>query len=321
MHIPEILSMSRIALIPHAGPWGSLMHPLRHHLFRWALPLIFGAIALEIAWYALARRRAYPWGEVLASVGVYFLRLPERLLRPLVVLPLAFLAWSHRIATIPLDTAWGWVALFFAVEIAYYWMHRSSHEVRWLWASHLVHHTPEQIHLASALRLGATELLSGNWLFYFPLYLLGFNPLAVTAMLGINLFYQFWLHTDIIGRLGPLEWMLNTPAHHRVHHASNGEYLDRNYGGILIVWDRLFGTFAEERPQAPVVYGLVNSLGTLNPITIAFHEWGQIARDFRHACSWSERLGQLFGKPGHRYGHHRSARAAATKAAMAPQNT
>lgn len=274
------------------------MHHLRHHLHLRLLPFVLGAIMLEIAWYLLVRRRSYPWREMLASVGVFLLRVPEKLVRSLVVLPLAFLAWSHRIMTIPLDTAWGLAALFFGVEIAYYWMHRGSHEVRWLWASHLVHHTPEQIHLASAFRLGATELLSGGWLFYFPLYVLGLNPVAVGAMLGINLFYQFWLHTDIVGRLGPLEWILNTPAHHRVHHASNGEYLDRNYGGILIIWDRLFGTFAEERPEAPIVYGLVHSLGTLNPLTIAFHEWVVIARDFWHARSWRERLRQLFGRPG-----------------------
>jgi sterol desaturase/sphingolipid hydroxylase (fatty acid hydroxylase superfamily) len=268
------------------------------HLFMRALPLIAGAIALEIAWYALIRRRSYPWREVLASIGVFLLRLPERLLRPLVVLPLAFYAWSHRIMTIPLDTVWGLAALFLGVELAYYWMHRCSHEVRWLWASHLVHHTPQQIHLASAFRLGATDLLSGSWLFYFPLYLLGFNPVAVGAMLGINLFYQFWLHTDIVGRLGPLEWICNTPAHHRVHHASNGEYLDRNYGGILIVWDRLFGTFAAERPGAPLVYGLVHPLDSLNPITIAFREWLQIARDLRRARSWRQRVRQLLGRPG-----------------------
>lgn len=274
------------------------MRHLGHHLHSRVLPLFLGAIALEVAWYLLVRRRSYPWREMLASVGVFLLRIPEKLLKPLVVLPLAYLAWSHRIITIPLNTAWGWAALFFGVEIAYYWMHRCSHEVRWLWASHLVHHTPEQIHLASAFRLGATELLSGNWLFYFPLYLLGLNPVAVGAMLGINLFYQFWLHTDIVGRLGPLEWILNTPAHHRVHHASNGEYLDRNYGGILIIWDSLFGTFAQQRPEAPVVYGLVHSLGTLNPITIAFREWLVIARDFWRARSWRERLAQLFGRPG-----------------------
>jgi sterol desaturase/sphingolipid hydroxylase (fatty acid hydroxylase superfamily) len=260
--------------------------------------IILGAVALEIAWYLLVRRRSYPWREMLASVGVSLLRLPEKLLRPLIVLPLAYVVWSHRIMTISLDTAWGWAVLFFGVEIAYYWMHRCSHEVRWLWASHLVHHTPEQIHLASAFRLGATELISGGWLFYFPLYLLGLSPLAVAGMLALNLFYQFWLHTDIVGRLGPLEWILNTPAHHRVHHASNNEYLDRNYGGILIIWDRLFGTFAEERPDAPIVYGLVHAVGSLNPLTIALHGWREMARDFRQARSWRERLRQLFGRPG-----------------------
>lgn len=273
------------------------MYP-RHYLHLHMLPIILGAVAVEIAWYLLVRRRPYPWREMLASVGVSLLRLPEKLLRPLIVLPLAYVAWSYRIMTIPLDAAWGWVIAFFGVEIAYYWMHRFSHEVRWLWASHLVHHTPEQIHLASAFRLGATELISGNWLFYFPLYLLGLNPLAVGGMLGVNLFYQFWLHTDIPGRLGPLEWVLNTPAHHRVHHASNGEYRDRNYGGILIIWDRIFGTFAEERADAPLAYGLAHRIGSLNPITIAFHEWGEIARDCRRARSWRDRARQLFGRPG-----------------------
>jgi sterol desaturase/sphingolipid hydroxylase (fatty acid hydroxylase superfamily) len=273
------------------------MH-FHHDLYVRALAIILAAVAFEIAWFLFARRRAYPWREMLASVGVYFVRLPERLLRPLTVLPLAFLAWSHRIATIPLHSAWGLVGLFLGVEFTYYWSHRLSHEVRWLWASHVVHHTPERIHFASAFRLGATELLSGNWLLHFPLYFLGFNPLAVGGMLSLNLFYQFWLHTDIIGRLGPLEWMLNTPAHHRVHHASNTEYLDRNYGGILIIWDRLFGTFAEERPQAPIVYGLVHPIGSLNPLAIAFHEWLQIGRDFSRARTWRDRLQQLFGRPG-----------------------
>ena len=105
------------------------------------------------------------------------------------------------------------------------------------------------------------------------------------------------MHTDLIGRLGPFEWLFNTPAHHRVHHASNGEYLDRNYGGILIVWDRLFGTFADERPEAPIVYGLVHPIGSLNPLVIAFHEWGSMARDVAHARSWQARLTQLFGRP------------------------
>jgi sterol desaturase/sphingolipid hydroxylase (fatty acid hydroxylase superfamily) len=176
-------------------------------------------------------------------------------------------------------------------------MHRCAHVIRWMWASHVVHHTPEHLHLASAFRLGATEILSGTWLFYLPLSLLGLHPAAVTAMLAINLAYQYWLHTELIGRLGPLEWVFNTPAHHRIHHASNAEYLDRNYGGILIIWDRLFGTFAHERPDLPIRYGLAHPIGSLNPLRLTFHEWTAIMRDLRASSSWRGRIRQLLGRP------------------------
>jgi sterol desaturase/sphingolipid hydroxylase (fatty acid hydroxylase superfamily) len=143
-----------------------------HHLFRQSFYwFILGSIALEIVWYLLIQKRSYPWREMASSVGVYALRIPTRLLRPLIVGPLAFFLWSHRLTTIPLNTAWGLVLLFLGVEFTYYCMHRASHEVRWLWASHLVHHTPKLIHLASAFRLGGTELLSGTWV----------SPAAVSA--------------------------------------------------------------------------------------------------------------------------------------------
>jgi sterol desaturase/sphingolipid hydroxylase (fatty acid hydroxylase superfamily) len=270
-----------------------------HHVRYFVVPFLLGSILFEVAWYSLVQQRAYPWREMAASIGVYFLRMPMILLRPLIVAPLALLAWEHRFFTVPLNTAWGWLLLFLCEQLAYYWMHRSAHEVRFMWASHVVHHTPEHIHLASAFRLGATELFSGSFLFYIPLYLLGFHPLAVSLLQGINLAYQFWLHTDLIGRLGPIEWIFNTPSHHRVHHASNACYVDRNYGGILIMWDRVFGTFASERREIRIRYGLVHPLGSLNPFRIAFHEWIAIARDLRSAGSGCERLRQLFGRPGY----------------------
>jgi sterol desaturase/sphingolipid hydroxylase (fatty acid hydroxylase superfamily) len=271
------------------------------------LPLLLGAVVLEILAYRL-RGRAYPWREMLASLGVFVLRAPSRLLRPMIVAPLALFVWSHRLFTVPLGTGWGLLLLFLGEELAYYWMHRCSHEVRWLWASHVVHHTPEHIHLASAYRLGATEVLSGGWLFYFPLYLLGLNPLAVMAMLGVNLLYQFWLHTDLVGRLGPLEWVLNTPSHHRVHHASNPEYLDRNYGGIVIIYDRLFGTFAKARPDTRIVYGLVHPVGSLNPFRLALNEWVAMAHDVMRARSLRDALRQLFGRPGDSFASAAAAR-------------
>jgi sterol desaturase/sphingolipid hydroxylase (fatty acid hydroxylase superfamily) len=273
-----------------------MMHPL-HRIGVWLYPLVFGAIGLEIAWYLVVQQRSYPWRELLTSAVIYILRLPVRLLTPIVVGPIALFVWSHRLTTIPLDTAWGLGLLFLGEEFAYYWMHRLSHEVRWMWASHVVHHSPEHIHLASAFRLGLTGFLSGSWLFYLPLYLLGLNPLAVSGMLAINLFYQYWLHTDLVGRLGPLEQVFNTPSHHRVHHASNHEYLDRNYGGILIIWDRLFGTFAQEQPQIAISYGLVHPIGSLNPFRIAFHEWLMMAADVSRAPSWSGALKHLFRRP------------------------
>lgn len=270
-----------------------------HHLLRlWFFSFVGVSIVLEIVWYLLLTKRSYPWHEMLASAGVYLLRMPAKALRPILVAPLAFFLWSHRVATVPFDGAGGLALLFLSEEFAYYWMHRSAHKIRWMWASHVVHHTPEQIHFASAYRLGVTEFLSGNWLFHLPLYVLGFNPLAVAGMSALNLFYQFWLHTDIVGRLGPFEWIFNTPSHHRVHHASNPEYIDRNYGGILIIWDRIFGTFARENSQTQIVYGLVHPVGSLNPLKLSFHEWIAIGRDVAHAQSWRERFTQLFGRPG-----------------------
>jgi sterol desaturase/sphingolipid hydroxylase (fatty acid hydroxylase superfamily) len=269
-------------------------HHLLHH---WRYSFILGAILLEIFYFLVIQHRAYPFREMFVSIGVSLLRLPMRLLRPLIVAPIAYFLWSNRVTTLSLNSAWGLPLLFLGTEFTYYWMHRASHEIRWMWASHVVHHTPEHIHLASAFRLGATELFSGGWLFHLPLYFLGFSPLAVSAMLGVNLFYQFWLHTDLVGRLGPLEWVFNTPSHHRVHHASNEEYLDRNYGGILIIWDRLFGTFAQEQPQTRIIYGLVHPVASLNPLGITFHEWIAMGRDFAHARSLRERLRQLFGRP------------------------
>jgi sterol desaturase/sphingolipid hydroxylase (fatty acid hydroxylase superfamily) len=260
-------------------------------------PFILTAIVFEIAWYAVVRRQAYPWKELLATTGTFLLGLPAKLLRVAVLVPIGALLWQYRLFTVPLDGWWGWALTFLGVEFCYYWMHRADHEVRWLWATHAVHHTPERIHLASAFRLGITNLISGGWLFFVPLYLLGFDPVAVATMQAFNLFYQFWLHTDIVGKLGPLEWVLNTPSHHRVHHASNPEYLDRNYGGVVIFWDRLFGSFAEERADLPIAYGLVHPVGSYNPLEIAFHQWVQMARDVAASRGWRARLRQAFGRP------------------------
>jgi sterol desaturase/sphingolipid hydroxylase (fatty acid hydroxylase superfamily) len=195
------------------------------------------------------------------------------------------------------DAWWTWVLLFFADDLAYYWFHRIHHEVRLFWASHVVHHSSEHYNLSTALRQTWTPMTSLP--FWAPLALLGFAPWMILLAQSWSLIYQFWLHTERIGHLPwGLERVLNTPSHHRVHHGSNDEYLDRNYGGILIVWDRLFSSFEPER--ARVRFGLTTNIATFNPMRVAFGEFTAIWRDVRAARTWRERFGYAFRGPGWR---------------------
>lgn len=198
----------------------------------------------------------------------------------------------------PLDDWRTWAAGFFALEFFYYWQHRFSHTIRWMWTSHSVHHSTNQFTLPAAARLGWTNAISGGWLVLLPLALLGLHPIAIGLLMALNLQYQYFIHTEAAPKLGPLEWVLNTPSHHRVHHGSNPEYLDKNYGGVLIIFDRLFATFAQERADTPVIYGLTKPVTSNNPFVIAFHEWGNLFRDLRGARSVSDKARALFGRPG-----------------------
>lgn len=183
-------------------------------------------------------------------------------------------------------------------DFLYYWNHRMSHESRWLWAVHVVHHSSERYNLSTALRQPVAEGVT--WTVpYGILAWLGVRPTLIEQARALNLIYQFWIHTEAIRSIGWLEKVLNTPSHHRVHHGSNREYLDRNHGSILIVWDRLFGTF--EREHAPVVYGLTRNINSHNPLRIATHEWRDIARDIAGARTWADRAGFLVRGPGWAY--------------------
>lgn len=194
---------------------------------------------------------------------------------------------------------WSFLILFFAEDFCYYWFHRWGHEVRWMWASHINHHSSQHYNLSTALRQTWTGFLGGGWLVWLPLALLGFHPVMIAFQKGISLVYQFWIHTEAIKRMGPFEWVFNTPSHHRVHHATNLKYLDKNYAGILIIWDRMFGTFEPEDDAEPCRYGILKYLATFNPIKIAFHEWWSIAKDvFRTDISWKERFAYMFARPG-----------------------
>ena len=194
-----------------------------------------------------------------------------------------------------------WAAAIAGWDLIYYWNHRLMHEVRGMWAIHVVHHSSERYNLSTALRQPVADVL-GAWVPYGLLARAGIRPALIQQARGINLLYQFWIHTDAIRSLGPGEEVLNTPSHHRVHHGSNRRYLDRNHGSILIVWDRLFGTF--QREDEPVVYGLTKNIETYDPVRIAGHEYADILRDVAHSTTWRDRLGFVLRGPGWAYARH-----------------
>ncbi len=274
------------------------MDPIK--LYMLALPVFLAAIGLEALYYRFALDRPYGWKVTASNLVVAIGRLATEAATKGLVVAVYVAAWQFRPFEIPLDRWESWVALFLLVDFAYYWLHRCSHEIRWMWALHSVHHSAQQITFSVAYRLGWTNVLSGPWLFLIPVCWLGFDPRAVGFMYAANLLYQFWLHTETVPKLGAFEWLFNTPSHHRVHHAINPEYLDRNYGGVLIAWDRLFGSFSEERDGVARTYGLVKQVDTLNPVKIAFAEWVAMIRDLRTARSVRDAAGYLLGPPGWR---------------------
>lgn len=193
---------------------------------------------------------------------------------------------------------WAWAALFLLDDFIYYWFHRLNHSVRIFWAGHVSHHSAIKMNYVTALRQGVGERIP-KYLFWLPLPLLGFDALMVFSMMSLNLFYQFWTHTELIHRMPKFyEAIFNTASHHRVHHASNIRYLDRNHAGVLILWDRLFGSFAQEQDDEPPVYGLTENLERNNPLYVATHEYAAIWRDVRRATRWSDKLKYIFYAPG-----------------------
>lgn len=263
------------------------------------LLIVFGLlIVCEILWRKLYRKEDYGTGEAVASLGIAAGRTGAKALMGLLLAGLYLFLYELRVFTFDMTKWWSWALLFLGADFIYYWMHRFKHSIRWMWADHAVHHSSNYMNLFVNYRLGWTGLIAGTWLMYLPLVLLGFPPAAVITVYALSLVWQFWIHTDMIGKLGPVEWVFNTPSHHRVHHARNPIYLDKNYAGILIIWDRLFGTFQEELDDEACDYGLVHRLSSINPLKIAFNEWISLFRDVRDATSWKQRLRAAFGYPG-----------------------
>ncbi|MCF8256344.1 MAG: sterol desaturase family protein [Flavobacteriales bacterium] len=260
------------------------------------IPGFLGLILLEIYLGHRERRRIHKdLKDSAASIGMGI----GSLIIDVGVKTAAFgiMMFLHQWAIFDLgpDKWYAWVLLLFADDLSFYWHHRLSHQVRILWAAHVNHHSSVNYNLAVALRQSWTEMFY-KFIFWMWLPIVGFHPVMILTMISISLIYQFWVHTETIGKLGFLEWFMNTPSHHRVHHASNTRYLDRNHAGIFIIWDRLFGTFALETEQPR--YGLTSNINTYNLFKIAFHEFGNIWKDVKRAPSLGDKLRYLVMPPG-----------------------
>jgi len=263
----------------------------------YAVPAFVLLVMIEMLW---ARRRApdaYEPRDTLVSLAFGLGSTVAGLLTGGLVAALALWLYDHRLLEIGW-TWWAWGLCFVLDDFAYYWAHRTGHRVRWFWASHVNHHSSQHYNLSTALRQSWTGFIALSFIFRIPLALVGFHPAMIAIVGGINLIYQFWIHTEAIRRLPRwFEAVMNTPSHHRVHHATNPVYLDRNYAGTFIVWDKAFGTFQPELDGERIRYGIVKQLGSFNLLWGVFHEWIGIARDVWSA-PWRHKLSYLWRAPG-----------------------
>lgn len=274
--------------------------PTAEAIMMVAIPGFFALMAVELAASLLLGRRVYRLNDAIASIGLGVLAQVVGVFAK--VLTIGLYAWivPHvALFALPADNPAVWVGALVLYDLCYYWLHRAGHEVGLLWAAHVVHHQSERYNLSTALRQTGSGVLLG-WLFYLPLALLGV-PVEVFAVVAvIDLIYQYWIHTELVPKLGWFDRVFASPSNHRVHHAVNDRYLDKNYGGIFILWDRLFGTFAEEEDAEPPVFGTRAPLRSWNPLWANVEVYWALAKDAWHARRWGDKLRVWFKPPGWR---------------------
>lgn len=252
----------------------------------YAVPFFFVLIALELLADHWRGMRNYRVADAINSLSTGVLSTTSGLLTKGVGLVTYAVDWEHlALFALPAERFWVWGLAFVGYDFCYYWLHRFGHERNVLWAAHSVHHQSEDYNLSTALRQTSTGFIF-SWIFYLPLAVLGVPPLVFVSVAALNLLYQFWVHTRHIPKLGWFEWVFVTPSNHRVHHAQNPVYLDRNYGGVFIFWDRLFGTFCEEDDKEPVVFGVTTPLASWNPLWANLQVYAQLWADARRAERW-----------------------------------
>jgi sterol desaturase/sphingolipid hydroxylase (fatty acid hydroxylase superfamily) len=253
-----------------------------------AIPFFFLLIGLELWASARKKRRVYRFADAITDLSCGITSQVWAVFSTAALFSVYLVSYEHyRFFSLPADSVWTWVFAFVAVDFLYYWWHRLSHEVNFLWAAHIVHHQSEDYNLAVALRQAITTSFTVIP-FYAPLAFLGVPPLVYAAVQSFNTLYQFWIHTELIGKMGWFEKLFNTPSHHRVHHAQNPQYLDKNYAATFIIWDKLFGTFIEEQ-EAPV-YGIVKPLRSYDPMWAQFHYVVELVRDAWRAPQWFDKV-------------------------------
>jgi alkylglycerol monooxygenase len=269
-------------------------------IITWATPVFFVLIALELLVAKLRGRAVYHSSDAINSLALGVISQVVGVFSKL--LTLGIYAWCVQhlaVFALPANSVWVWVSALLVYDFCYYWLHRCGHEVNVLWAAHVVHHQSEDYNLSTALRQTGSGVLLG-WLFYLPMAILGY-PLEVFVVVAlIDLLYQFWVHTELVGRLGWFDRVFCSPSNHRAHHAVNDKYLDHNYGGVLIVWDRLFGTFIEEDDTDPPVYGTRSPLRSWNPLWANAEVYWATLKDAWHARRWRDKLLIWVKPPGWR---------------------
>lgn len=259
-----------------------------------SIPIFFLLITIEVIYDRLHNKNLYRLQDALTNISCGITEQVSGIFIKVGTVALYYFVFEHfRWFTLPNNALWG-IVLFLGVDFCYYWAHRLSHEINLFWAGHVVHHQSEDYNLSVALRQGFAQKLF-TIIIYLPLAFLGFSTELFLIFSAWNTLYQFWIHTETIGKLGPLEWVLNTPSHHRVHHGREPKYIDKNHAGVLIIWDRLFGTFQaeEERP----VYGITTPANTWNPLYAQVQHFSNIWSDWRQVRGW-DKIRLLYKKPG-----------------------
>jgi len=251
---------------------------------------------LFISYEFIKHRRFYDIKDSLANTALALMHQGADAIALLVLMPFFYWLYDYRLFDIELSII-SIFGAFILQDFLYYWFHKASHHIHWLWAAHIVHHSSTKMNFTTAFRQSLMYPLVGMWVFWLPMILIGFDPMIVFTVVALNLAYQFFVHTQIVNKLGWFEKVFNTPSHHRVHHAINAGYLDRNFAGVLIIWDKIFGTYAEEDASKPCKYGTVGQLKSNNPLTITFHQWAYLIKSIVSAKGLKAKIKVLFGYP------------------------